>query len=422
MTAGVRRGRRTVLALCVVALALIVVGVAVAIARSSHAHAADAPQCQDPYPSYRDPSNPLMVPGGSRPDPLSGASFFVDGPRHGRAAGAIASLLGIDPESYPDDYSWARFKQTIDHGRLHHKLAGRSHASLRWKIRMLEKIAEEPEAQRFSSYSGGGGPGAIYGQVQKIFCHNLTADPGSIPIISTYFLHPAFSGCPTPSEILAAGPEFRRRIDEMAAGTGNRPVVYLLEIDAIGSSRCMQRTGALGVWEADLRYEAQTMAALPHTVVYLEAGYSDANPVGYTTRVLNAAGVQGIRGFFTNDTHLNWTTKEVRWAQKISRLTLGAHFVVNTAQNGRGPKRNPHPVTEGNEDLCNPPGRGLGPQPTTQTGFADADGFLWTHVPGNSSGHCRGGPNPGTFWPARAIGLAARANDQLGPGYPSRPY
>jgi Glycosyl hydrolases family 6 len=418
----VRRGRRIVTPLCAAALALITVGVAVAIARSSRAHGAFASQCPDPYPPYRDPANPLMLPGGPRSDPLTGAGLFVDGPRHGAAAGAIESLLGIDPQSYPDDYSWAAFKQAIDHGRPHHKLAGRAHASLRWKVSMLEKIAEQPEALRFSIYSGGGGPGAIYGQVQKVFCHNLTADPGSIPMISTYFLHPVFSDCPTPSEVLAAGPAFRRRIDEMAAATGNRPAVYLLELDGVGSSRCLQRTGALGDWEADLRYEAQTMEALPHTVVYLEAGYSDANPAGYTARVLNAAGVQGIRGFFTNDTHLNWTIKEVRWAQRVSRLTDGAHFIVNTAQNGRGPKGNPDPVTQGNEDLCNPPGRGLGPQDTTEPGFLGADGFLWTHVPGNSSGSCGGGPAAGTFWPARAIGLAARANGRLGPGYPSRPY
>ncbi|MHB1837935.1 MAG: glycoside hydrolase family 6 protein, partial [Solirubrobacteraceae bacterium] len=75
----------------------------------------------------------------------------------------------------------------------------------------------------------------------------------------------------------------------------------------------------------------------------------------------------------------------------------------------------------GNEDLCNPPGRGLGPMDTTDTGFPLADAFMWTHPPGNSSG-CGGGPPGGVFWPAYAIGLAERANQQLGPRFPSRPY
>jgi endoglucanase len=361
-----------------------------------------------------------MLPNPPGANPLAGAKFFVNGPAHGSAAGAIARMLGVDPTSYPDDYSWVRFKHDLDFGPLHTKLGG--HPALSHKVKLLEKIASEPEAQRFSAYAQGGGPGAIYSQVQKIFCHNLTADPGTVPIITTYFLHPAAGSCASTSQLTAIGPVFRRRIDEMAAGTGNRPAVYLLEVDAFGSSSCMARIGDLSQWEAYVQYEVDKISALPHTVVYLEAGYSDANPAAYTARALNASGIHKIRGFFTNDTHINWTVKEVHWAERVSRLTHGAHFIVNTAQNGRGPKRNPHPVTQGNEDLCNPPGRGLGPPPTTDTGFPSADAFLWTHVPGNSSGHCHGGPDAATFWAARAIGLAAHANDRLGPGFASDPY
>jgi endoglucanase len=198
--------------------------------------------------------------------------------------------------------------------------------------------------------------------------------------------------------------------------------VYFLELDAFGSSSCMAHIGSLGTWERELQYEVDKIAALPHTVVYLEAGYSDSNSAAYTAHALNAAGVGKIRGFFTNDTHINWTINEVRWAEKISKLTHGAHFIVNTAQNGNGPLLNAHPATEGVEDLCNPPGRGLGPRDSTDTGFGHADAFLWTHTPGNSSGHCNGGPDSGTFWTSRAISLAAHANDRLGPSYPSQPY
>jgi hypothetical protein len=35
---------------------------------------------------------------------------------------------------------------------------------------------------------------------------------------------------------------------------------------------------------------------------------------------------------------------------------------------------------------------------------------------------CNGGTPAGSFWTAKAIGLSARANGQLGPGYPSQPY
>ena len=81
-------------------------------------------------------------------------------------------------------------------------------------------------------------------------------------------------------------------------------------------------------------------------------------------------------------------------------------------------------MSQGIGDLCNPPSRGLGPPTNTSTGFSGADAFLWMGVSGNSDGsQCHRGDQPGgTWWDARAIGLASHANATLGPGYPSKPY
>ncbi len=376
-------------------------------------------QCPDPFPATRDPSNPLDLPAPPGADPLNGARFFVPGPAKGAAAKAIAQLLGRNPQQMPLSESWPRFDGRLTSGGTAARIA--SNQGLAREIDELSKIASQPEAQRISLYSEGGSPAGIFGQTQKILCQNMQADPGSIPIFNTYFLHAKLGGCPTPADVYAYGPLFHAQINAMADAVGRRPAVFLLEIDGIGSSRCVAAHGALPAWEADLRYEMSRMQALPHTVVYVEAGYSDSNSVGYTARVLNAIHVNRIRGFFTNDTHENWTINEVRWATAIARRTHGAHFIVNTSDNGRGPLINRNRVRNGNADLCNPPGRGLGPLDTTHTGFPYADAFLWTHPPGNSSG-CGGGPPGGVFWPARAIMLAQDANQQLGPGFPSRPY
>jgi hypothetical protein len=178
---------------------------------------------------------------------------------------------------------------------------------------------------------------------------------------------------PSAAQIDADMPTFHRRVNEMAAAVGRRAAVFLLELDGLGSTACIAQHGSLSAWEAALRYEVNKMGALPHTVVYLEAGYSDSNSVSYTADALNKIGIGRIRGFFTNDTHLEWTINEVRWATAISQRTHGAHFIVDTAENGQGPLLNNDPATQGNEDLCNPPGRGLGPQDTTNTGFRYAD-------------------------------------------------
>ncbi len=384
------------------------------------AHAARLRQlCPDPFPARREAANPLDLPTPPGADPLTGARFFVPGPARGAAAGAIARLLGLDPATLPVSESWAGFRAQLRTGRWRSRLA--ADPALAHEVAMLSIIASQPESQRLSIYSEGGGPGALFAQTEKILCSNMQADPGTIPIFNTYFLHPALGGCATTAEIRSYMPVFRRRVDEVAAAVARRPAVFLLEIDGLGSSACMARIGSLHAWEMALRYEVDTIGSLPHTVVYLEAGYSDGNSVGYTARALNAVGIGHIRGFFTNDTHENWTINEVRWATAIARRTHGAHFIVDTATNGRGPLLERNRVRNGNEDLCNPPGRGLGPLDSTDTGFAYADAFMWTHPPGNSSG-CGGGPPGGVFWPAYAIGLAERANQQLGPGYPSRPY
>jgi endoglucanase len=383
------------------------------------AHTAAA-KCPSPQSAKRNRSNPLDLPTPPGSNPLNGAHFMDPGPAHGNyAAAEIAHLLGINVKNIPATESWAEFAQKLEMGSLHAKLA--ANAGLARKVDQLTLIAEQPQAQRISTYSWGGTPRGIYKQTRKLFCNIEASDPGTIPIISTYFLHPNLHGCPTTAQINAYMPKFKKQIKAMAKATGRHPAVYLLELDAIGSSGCITRQGAMPAWEAALHFEASTMEAQPHTAVYVEGGYSDSTTPRYAARILNAMHVEGIQGFFTNDTHNQWTLNEVKYSNAISRKTHGAHYIVNTSDNGRGPKLNPHPSKQGIEDLCNPPGRGIGIPDTTDTGFGAADAFLWTHSPGMSGGTCNGGPSGG-FWPAKAEGEASRANQQMGPGTPSRPY
>jgi hypothetical protein len=416
---GDTRSPRVIRCVLAVLVAFAFIGAIRAANASAQVTAHDAQQCTASAPAQRDPANPLDLPQAPGANPLTGVRFFVPGPAKGSAAGAIAQLLGLNPVNMPVDESWATFANDLAFGPLHNKLA--ANPSLARKVAQLSLIASQPEAQRISSFSWGGTPSGIYKQTQKILCDNMTADPGTVPIFNTYFLHPVLGGCPTPKQVSDYMPLFHSRIDAMAHAVGNHPAVFLLELDAIGSSSCVEKMGAMPEWEAALRYEMNAMQSLPHTVVYVEGGYSDSNSVGYTARILNAIGVNSIRGFFTNDTHEDWTSNEAHWATAIAKKTHGAHFIVDTADNGTGPLRNHDRVDNGNEDLCNPPGRGLGPLTTTLTGYQYADAWMWTHPPGNSSG-CGGGPPGGVFWPARAEGEAARANNQLGPGFPSHPY
>jgi endoglucanase len=149
----------------------------------------------------------------------------------------------------------------------------------------------------------------------------------------------------------------------------------------------------------------------PHLVVYLDAGAADAVPAKRIAHLLEQAGISQIQGFFLNSTHFDWTSKEIKFGEEISRLTGGKHFVINTAENGQGPLVPKDRAKNGNEVLCNPAGRGLGPKPTTDTGYKNVDAFAWIANPGVSGGVCGPGqPHGGHFSVALALGLVRHAD------------
>jgi endoglucanase len=173
---------------------------------------------------------------------------------------------------------------------------------------------------------------------------------------------------------------------------------------------CLSRHGR-AVRLHELRDAINTLSKVPRLVVYLDAGAADALSAVRTARLLREAGVAKIQGFFLNSTHFDWTLNEIRYGEVVSRLTGGKHFVVNTAENGQGPLRPRNRVRYGNEVLCDPPGRGLGPKPTFRTGFPKVDAFAWLADPGRSGGQCRpGAPPTGYFWPKLALDLVRNAD------------
>jgi len=106
------------------------------------------------------------------------------------------------------------------------------------------------------------------------------------------------------------------------------------------------------------------------------------------------------------------------------------HFVIDTSRNGLGPwdYSSKYSSAATAQDWCNPPGRGLGIAPTTNTDNALVDAYLWVKVPGESDGSCNrsvagsttdpewGGivdPAAGQWFPQQALQLAQLAKPAL---------
>jgi endoglucanase len=290
--------------------------------------------------------------------------------------------------------------------------AGRYRHSDPSSYRALKFIASEPGAHRFYFWNTPAWPAHTVAR----YLETVEArHPGTVQQLSTYSLVHAHCGADTSSPAFIR--RYQRWMQGLSRGIGNFHVVMFLELDSLITTQCMAHQPAkLAARLTEVRDAVKILQANPHVAVYIDAGAADAISWRRTVSLLRRAGVAGARGFFLNSTHFDWTTKEVAFGQKIARALGGAHFVVNTAENGQGPLVPKVRFRHGNEELCNPTGRGLGPL-STATGYTYVDAFLWFTNPGGSAGQgpgCgKGAPPTAVFWPQYAAGLAKRANFRI---------
>lgn len=203
---------------------------------------------------------------------------------------------------------------------------------------------------------------------------------------------------------VSADRSYVRWVRQVAAAIGDEPAIVVVEPDAAAqaASDCLP-AGLIAGRERDLGAAITALRHDPNAAVYLDAGNSgwitDTNRLG---TVLRASGVMTANGFSLNVASFETVSSSVAYGNRLSAALRGRHFVIDTGRDGRGP----YEAAGASRTWCNPPGRKLGPPPTTATGHRRVDAFLWVKQPGYSDGTCRGGPPAGVWWPAYALGLA----------------
>ncbi|MHC3000066.1 glycoside hydrolase family 6 protein [Microbacterium sp. HJ5] len=128
------------------------------------------------------------------------------------------------------------------------------------------------------------------------------------------------------------------------------------------------------------------------------------------------------------DLALNVDGVQSRYASILGGVEPATSFVIDTSRNGLGPWDYPEGVYAAHEDWCNPPDRGLGLRPTTETGVPLVDAYLWIKVPRESDGKCFRGtagpldpergiedPAAGQWFAEQARELVALANPPIAP-------
>ncbi len=184
-------------------------------------------------------------------------------------------------------------------------------------------------------------------------------------------------------------------VKEIADGLEGSGSVVILEPDALALADECDNVDERLVQVGD---SVDTLVAAGLTV-YIDAGHSNWGPAAEMADLLNRAGVERARGFSTNVSNYNTTDREQYYANSISALTNGAHYVIDTGRNGAG----------SNGEWCNPPGRALGSTPEPAKSGSAQDATLWVKPPGESDGECNGGPVAGEWWNENALELAANA-------------
>ncbi|MFI7030952.1 glycoside hydrolase family 6 protein [Microbispora rosea] len=243
---------------------------------------------------------------------------------------------------------------------------------------------------------------------------------------------------------------YRDWIDRVAKGIGTARAVVVLEPNSLtrlpGSNSCSQGTKA-GAAERyrELSYAVNRLGKLPHTAVYLDGGIKGWPSLVEIADRLVKAGVKRADGFYLNVADFQQTEELLRYGESLSRClylktsdgastctgpeldavpaeTPLTHFVIDTSRNGKGVWQPPEGKYADPQIWCNPPGRGVGRRPTTDTGSELADAFLWLRSPEQSNGQCtRGGKGPqdpvyhqvdpigGTWWSVLALDRARNA-------------
>jgi endoglucanase len=292
------------------------------------------------------------------------AASMLLGGTSSASAGALESnpLAGVKLFVDQDTPAW-------DQWRAYTRKGQKAKAALIWKI------AREPRALWLGRFTRPN----FEVKVRRLI--DGARAQGAVPVLTV--MRAQATGCGPRYMAGGRAEDARTRAwyDDLARAIGADRVVIAFEPDSLGTIDCQapsRRDDRIRL----LRYGVDALSRLPNATIYLEAGASDWEPARRTARQLRAIGIATVRGFMLNATHQDWTSNNIEHGLRISRLTGGKHFVINTAENGRGPI---HRWLSNGRRLtlwCNPPHRGLGPPPTTQTANPMVDAYLWINRPG----------------------------------------
>ncbi len=237
-------------------------------------------------------------------------------------------------------------------------------------------------------------PGAVGEYVRSLV--TTTEDRGELPLLVLY----GIPGRDCSGGYSSGGLEeesYRPWVEGVATAVveAEATVAVVVEPDALASAPECDVVAP----RVRLVREAVDVLVAAGITTYVDAGHSDWTSARTMSRMLDDVGVERVRGFSTNVSNYQTDVDELAYAERLSALLGGTHWVTDRGRNGNG----------ATEVWCNPEGRALGKLPGFVAGSTGLDAYLWVKPPAESDGTCNQGPPAGEVYLDQAVGLARAA-------------
>ncbi|CAK4662213.1 unnamed protein product [Aphanomyces euteiches] len=180
-------------------------------------------------------------------------------------------------------------------------------------------------------------------------------------------------------------------IKDLVGRVGSRPVLYIMEPDAIGAAADGTGCAATNGYLDNMQAAVPLLTANENARLYFDVGFWMLNSAGDATKISKAVHYVGsksregaVKGIVLNTSNLRQTAEMLaKCSLFVEAASVNTTYkcAIDTSRNFR----TPNTTTE----WCNNKYAALGLPPTSQTGHSDLlDYFLWVKVPGESDGEC----------------------------------
>ncbi len=221
------------------------------------------------------------------------------------------------------------------------------------------------------------------------------ASAGQVPV---YVLYGMRSVACADGNTGASAVSYKNWVKSLNSAMGSTKSVVIIEPDELALDYC---GSDYTTKRRRLISEVIGLLQKSNLELYVDIGHGSWLSVTEAAAILNEVGVQATNGFSLNVSNFTTTAVNTSFGDALSASLGGAHYVIDTSRNGKGPNEA--------HEWCNPSGRALGERSKTLGSSSKLDAYIWIKYPGESDGTCNGGPSEGQWWPEYALGLAKQA-------------